>query len=307
MRKNAFPALQAQKPATLLVAFAWVVTLLVSNLPNAVLLTLQGKVPDIVLLGMKAGFLAVMIVLALLWRPLTPLWRYFLILLLLAPAHLLIATSYGWNFWSRFGDLAWVVGIGGIRLLNVLLAGVMIAALLALGYRARQFFLRAGDLNARVQAVRWLGMKSESVWRRFGAVFTISATAGLLLFLTLSNPPTGAVLLRTLPWLPFFILFAALNAFGEEVGIRVPMLATVHQAIGRQNALFLTALYFGLLHYDSFPAGIIWVIETGFLGYIFAKSMLETEGIGWAWFIHFIVDIPVYAFMAMNSVARAGG
>jgi membrane protease YdiL (CAAX protease family) len=293
-----------ERPDKLLIAIAWVLTLLVSNLPNAMLTSFKIDIPEWILLSIKVALLLCVILVAVIWKKLRPLINYFIILLILAPAHLLIASAYGWQFWNRFGSYAWVVGIGGIRLLNVLLAGVMIAVLLIMGYKRRQFFFAKGNLNARVDPVRWLGMKTATVWRKFGTIIIIAATSGLLLFLSLSNMPLLGLLPKALPWLPFFILFAAINAFGEEVGIRVPMLATTFRVIGKENALFMTALYFGLLHFDSFPAGIIWVVETGFMGYIFAKSMVETEGIGWAWFIHFIVDIPVYAFMAMSSLAK---
>jgi hypothetical protein len=42
---------------------------------------------------------------------------------------------------------------------------------------------------------------------------------------------------------------------------------------------------------------------TGFLGWLMAKSLIETKGLGWAWFIHAVADIPVFFFLATNSVA----
>jgi hypothetical protein len=42
---------------------------------------------------------------------------------------------------------------------------------------------------------------------------------------------------------------------------------------------------------------------TGFLGWLIARSMLETRGFTWAWFIHFFSDIPVFVFLAIGSVS----
>jgi len=55
----------------------------------------------------------------------------------------------------------------------------------------------------------------------------------------------------------------------------------------------MTSLFFGLAHYSgTFPSGLFWVFLTGFLGYLFGKSMLETKGMEMSWFLHFISDVP---------------
>jgi hypothetical protein len=44
----------------------------------------------------------------------------------------------------------------------------------------------------------------------------------------------------------------------------------------------------------------------GFLGWFLGKSMLETRGLFWAWFIHFWQDVLIFAFLAIGSI-RPGG
>jgi hypothetical protein len=39
-----------------------------------------------------------------------------------------------------------------------------------------------------------------------------------------------------------------------------------------------------------------------FFAWIAGKSMLETRGFAWAWFIHFCADVPVFVFLAMAAV-----
>jgi hypothetical protein len=37
---------------------------------------------------------------------------------------------------------------------------------------------------------------------------------------------------------------------------------------------------------------------TGLLAYLHGKSMIETGGVFWTWFMHFISDIPIFTLIA---------
>ena len=82
------------------------------------------------------------------------------------------------------------------------------------------------------------------------------------------------------------------------------MLAPVYQVIGKGQAMALTAVFFGLAHYGG--GGLLAELPNmgmiAFLGWWMAKSMIETRGFVWAWFIHFVNDIPVFAFLAIGSM-----
>lgn len=41
---------------------------------------------------------------------------------------------------------------------------------------------------------------------------------------------------------------------------------------------------------------------TGFLAWLLGKSMLETRGIGWPWFIHFLPDVVIFLSYALLRV-----
>jgi hypothetical protein len=49
------------------------------------------------------------------------------------------------------------------------------------------------------------------------------------------------------------------------------------------------------------------VVLAWFLGWILAKSMLETRGLAWAWFIHFVQDMANFGFMAIGAITPGGG
>jgi hypothetical protein len=74
--------------------------------------------------------------------------------------------------------------------------------------------------------------------------------------------------------------------------------------LGKENAIWLTAVFFGFFHYfGGSPAGIPGVLITGFLGWVFAKAMVETYGLGWSWFIHFLQNAVIYSFWAFSAAA----
>jgi len=97
-----------------------------------------------------------------------------------------------------------------------------------------------------------------------------------------------------------------LNAFNEELTYKASFLSVLEDAVGRQQALLLVAAFFGLLHFYGVPYGIVGVILAAFLGWILGKSMLETRGLFWAWFIHFLQDVLIFAFLAIGSITPGG-
>jgi len=48
--------------------------------------------------------------------------------------------------------------------------------------------------------------------------------------------------------------------------------------------------------------GVAGVLMTGFLAWLIGKSMLETGGFLWPWFIHFVPDVVVFASYALLRV-----
>jgi hypothetical protein len=88
---------------------------------------------------------------------------------------------------------------------------------------------------------------------------------------------------------------------------KASFLSVLENPVGGRQALLLMAAYFGLGHYYGVPYGIIGVIMAGFLGWILGKSMLETRGFFWAWFIHFWQDVLIFAFLAIGSITAGGG
>ena len=97
-----------------------------------------------------------------------------------------------------------------------------------------------------------------------------------------------------------------MNAFYEEMTYKASFLSVLEDTVGRRHALLLMAVFFGALHYYGIPYGIVGVLMAGFLGWLLGKSMLETRGLWWAWWIHFVQDVLIFTFLAIGSI-RAGG
>jgi len=106
-------------------------------------------------------------------------------------------------------------------------------------------------------------------------------------------------MLKVVPLLPSILFYAALNAFNEEVTYRVPMLATIESVGGSKQALWMSAYFFGIAHYFGTPGGIAGGLASIFMGWILGKAMLETRGLFWSWWIHFLSDIAIFTFLAI--------
>ncbi len=104
------------------------------------------------------------------------------------------------------------------------------------------------------------------------------------------------------PILPSILFYAALNSFNEEITYRSPMLATLEPVGGSRQALWMAAYFFGIAHYFGTPGGIAGGILSIFMGWILGKGMLETRGLFWTWWIHFLSDIAIFLFIAIALV-----
>ena len=131
-------------------------------------------------------------------------------------------------------------------------------------------------------------------------------TLGLLVFLVLGGRPSAAMFGKVLPFVPAILLAATLNAFYEEVTFKASFLSVLENVVGRQQALLLMAAFFGFLHFYGVPYGVLGVLMAGILGWLLGRSMLETRGLWWAWFIHFLQDVAVFVFLAVGSVTPGG-
>jgi len=176
----------------------------------------------------------------------------------------------------------------------------MIAALLILGYKRREFFLARGNLTSPIEPVKLLGFPKPNPWPQFALQWGTYIAVAPAVSQYLSLRPTSDVMLKVVPLIPSILFYAALNAFNEEVTYRSPMLASLEPVGGSKQALWMAAYFFGIAHYFGTPGGISGGIASVFMGWILGKAVVETRGLFWAWWIHFLSDVAIFFFIAVS-------
>lgn len=304
---KAQPSIPKESNKFILIALAWAGMLVVSSLPDILWDSLTGQVPawlDWAKLISITAFLG----LALVWKKLRPLWQYACILLVFYLTYVVtqwIGNSLWWQ--SRFGGeaVSFTLGFLGIYILDSVIAVSILVTLWFMKRNRKSFFITRGELNAPIRPVRWLGIREGESWRTFGWIFAIVAALAVMIPTVLVLKPTTETILKASALLPSVILFAAINAFNEEVYYRVSLFSTLPEVIGRSQAQLINITLFGLAHYlYGSPPGLIGFSMTGFLAFLIGKSMLETKGFAWPWFIHFMPDVIVFFSYALLFVQK---
>jgi hypothetical protein len=288
-------------------AAAWTATLLVSLLPDILVRELGGNLPTW-LYGAKVGLVALLLLVSLFWKRLRPLWLFFAVLLSV------FVLQWGVDrFYSLMDYAAWFAGadsfvrdVGMVQIQRATTGILMVLVMLVLVRRFDRFFFVKGKLDAPAAPIPLITSKPVS-WSILGPAIAGAMCLGLLVFsLAFGSLPSLDALKNVLPLLPFVLLFAASNAFGEEMIYRAPWLSALEGPVGPAQALLITAVYFGIGHFYGVPYGILGVVMAFVPGWLMGKAMLETRGFFWAWFIHVCMDIVIYSFIALGSISPGG-
>ena len=286
-------------------AVAWAVMLLASELPEILLHHAGAKAPD-GLAWWKLGTLLLFVGATLAARALRPLFGYAVVLATLFAALDLTALvrATAW-FQARFNHVGvgFFTGYAAVYVLDLAVTGAVLVALGLLFRRREEIFLVKGDLGAPIVPVPWLGIRRPEPWRPFVLIFAGVAGLAVAVPTLLALRPSAEVLARALPLLPACLLFAAVNAFTEEVYFRASFLSTLVGPVGRAHCLLITVVFFGLAHWlHGSPPGLLGAAMTGFLAFLLGKAMLETRGLLAPWFVHFVPDVVVFVSYAIAFV-----
>lgn len=185
--------------------------------------------------------------------------------------------------------------------LNYQLSGLIIAALaLLLTYLfADKCRLRYLNFNrkGRMEPSLLLGIKNGGRWENdaWSIGIIMVAIMGIVAFLqtfTLGFDFSLITLLMVIP-------LAATNAFTEEVIFRLSYVTMgENETNSSLYGLIMGSAVFGIIHYWGLaPNGLFGVLLSAYLGYFMAKSIQETKGFYWAFFIHFILDVVILIFI----------
>lgn len=250
----------------------------------------------------QVGVLVVLWVVTWVWASVKPLRGFLLALIAYCVAMFLILPifidSALWSNWVEQDSwgVSFVLDRLGTHLAPVVL---MTLTLIGSGIGRRKLFLVRGNPRAVAEPTRLLLMKKPEPWphvvRNFLLVYVIISVS----VLAMQIRPNASQFTQALTFLPAILIAAAINAFTEEYEFRSVHIARLLLVLGKQQSIMITAVLWGLMHYWGYPGGAIGVLMVWYLGYIFAKSMIETRGFVWPFAIHFLGDVIIYAFMAM--------
>ena len=299
---------EAWKPRPASAAWAvrasWSTTLLAGTIPAILWTEFVGPAPAWLTIAQIAVPFALLVA-TLFSRRLRTLWRFGLtmcVLLILIDVLPLVDLTFP-PVQSLFGATSFDGRMQAEQTAKLVVAFLMIAILLLTGLRPRDLFLRPGSLTAPIRPVPLLGFPHRDSWRRFGLIWGFGIAAALCIAQYLAVRPTATEFAAIVPMIPSIIFYAALNSFSEEMTYRAPMLATLEPAVGSSQALWQSAVLFGVAHYFGTPGGLLGATLSVFMGWILGKAMLETRGLFWAWWIHFLSDAVIFTFIALALVA----
>jgi membrane protease YdiL (CAAX protease family) len=280
--------------------------LFLSILPNVLYQELTGKSGEWLFIA-KIALLTLLLWVTFFWAPAHKLRDFFLVftaLYLVEESFFRLGLWDQWQVWFSRQDF--VANMLGSQLLRLGTGLAMLAAMLGLGFKRRDFFFSRGQLDAPSSRMPIFGFSEASTWKRLGAALTLYIGLSMLAMLWIFSRPGLPAFQAIGPLLPWILLFAATNAFGEEMLYRSALLAPTHKVLGGEQAILLTATFFGIGHYYGVPYGITGVLLAGFFGWVLGRAMLETRGFFWPWMIHMATDVVIFSFLAMGAVTAGG-
>lgn len=306
MSTTARPAVPAPPP-WILPAIAWLALITVAALPEIVAFEMLSQ-PAVPLFTVKLAILAVLTLIAVIVRSLRAIVPFLIIVGVILAGEWARGELAATPFWDRVTRGSPEVDLLVGQLSRLALTGVLIVTALIVRRRdAGYLYLAPGHIRAPMKAVVWLGFKDDQIrWSRFGWMSALAVGSGTLLFLWLGGGEmmraAGTQVVRNLP---IVLLLATMNAFSEEVTFRSVLLAPLRDVVSPRHAVMMTAVFFGILHFYGVPYGLAGVAMSGFLGWLLGKAMVETNGLFWPWFIHFVQDVLIFSFVLVGL--RPGG
>jgi len=214
---------------------------------------------------------------------------------------------------SRFAQKS-PFSVSGLEYINTqskyqaLLLGVAMLVLFAIYFaNGANFatFLAPGNIAAPAKGVSWLGISEGESWRSLGVSLSIFITLATSTFVYLQFRKSVGGLKLLVPYLPWVLLFSLTNSFSEEVVYRLGVIVPLVGSVDADYILLISAAAFGAPHLRGMPNGIVGALMAGLLGWLLAKSVMETNGMFWAWFIHFLQDIVIFSAFVMAAANPA--
>jgi uncharacterized protein len=165
---------------------------------------------------------------------------------------------------------------------RLLLAAVFYLCLLQLyAPETLSRFFSLGNLSAPATKVEWLGIADGETWLSLGPTLSISITTATFAFVYFQFRINAGKLRLVFSYWSWILLFSAGNSFSEEIIFRLGVIVPLYGDVKTSYILLISAIAFGALHLRGMPNGIIGACMASLLGWLLAKSMIETNGFFW--------------------------
>jgi membrane protease YdiL (CAAX protease family) len=161
------------------------------------------------------------------------------------------------------------------------------------------YFFRVGDVNAHIGKITWLGVTGNETWLEIAASLGFFITLGTAIFMFFQLKKARVDYRYFVSSLLWAIPFSIANAFSEEAIFRIGIVSPLFGIFSVSIVILISGIVFGLPHYFGMPSGIIGALMAGFLGWLLAMSLVETQGIFLAWAIHFVQDVVIITSMIL--------
>ena len=166
-------------------------------------------------------------------------------------------------------------------------------------------FLTPGNIAAPANGVSWLGISEGESWLSLGASLSFFITLATSTFIYLQFRKSTGSFRQLMPFMPWVMLFSFTNSFSEEVVYRLGVIVPLAGSVDTAYILLFSAAAFGAPHLRGMPNGIVGALMAGLLGWLLAKSVVETNGIFWAWLIHYLQDVVIFSAFVMAAANKS--
>lgn len=225
-------------------------------------------------------------------------WEALAVLRPFAFAYLLQLVCVAGAHIARNSRLYTLISAGGFGWSELFLASVLFAvigpALVWCSRRPDRFFLHVGSLSEPLRPFRVR-------WSVVAPVFSLVAALCAWVFVAF----TGTAVSKSWAMAPVAVMLAAINAFEEEFLNRNVLVGAVRTNFGPVHAVAVGACIFGVGHWNGLPAGFLGVLMTLTLGVVTGTAMVQSKGMFWSWFMHFVPDCVLFYYWGIGSVAHS--
>ena len=183
--------------------------------------------------------------------------------------------------------------------LQLMLTAIVLLLIYRLNPENFAHFFRAGDVNAHISKIAWLGVTGRETWLEIATSIGLFITLGTAVFMFLQLKKAGVDYRWFLFSLLWAVPFSMANAFSEEAIFRIGIITPLYGIHPVSIIILISAVVFGLPHYFGMPSGVAGALMAGFLGWLLALSLVETQGLLIAWSLHFVQDVVIITSMIL--------